>query len=409
MYSTFMFSVFKYLTAQILHSMAFGILCVVLLGSISSPIVYAQTPPATTPAATPSTSNPSGTASSVSSPGLGKVNITDAEGSQSGFKECTFNFKDATGGDNILKKCVQSVVRFVLVVGLFTLVFRIAYAAIMNINGGTANSSKLIKDAITDIFIGLLLVGAPGLIIYTINPAALNLGFLNLGKISVSQSSGVSSVNGGGGGGSGTTTDLGGGKVSFGSVSSSTTPDEYKILYGACSKDPNTADCKTAITQAVTLKDKYDTQCKGLSGAVPQEVATFCAAAGGNIGPFLNELYNLKDKVTGGITPPAKPPITDLSNCLQEKSNCVLAKDYQLVDSTGDTYNPRPGSYYLSFEPSGGGKPGDRFTIHFEGSGCGQNPIVKEFEIMHSSSQSTKSKIATGSALGSANCVAIKI
>ncbi len=373
----------------------------VFFSTVSTPIIHvrAQKTP-DDPAKTKTTPAASGGASTGS-----KIKISDGAGSNSGFKDCSFDFKNASASDsatnNILQKCIQSVIRFVLVVGIFTMVFRVAFAAIMSVNGeGGDKASKAIKDAIYDVVIGILLIGAPGLIIYTINPAALNLGALNLGNIAnISNSSGV-----GGTGGADTGSGSGVGSAKINTVTSTTNNDQFKIIYDTCSKDAKTDECKKSISSAVNLQDTYNKQCKNLGSVAGKETIQKCKDIEDRLGA-INQIADLKNKVTDGLDTKIGEALNDLGDeCAA--GLCELTKDYQLIRSVGSTFNPKPNLYYVHIEPFGGGKPGERVVLRFDGQGCGENTIVKDYVSFQGNSGASKNKIASGTSIDSPNCKA---
>lgn len=111
--------------------------------------------------------------------GLGgaSTDVSSAEGVLS-FSQCRFGRGDASGN---LQGCLRQLLTFSFVVGIFLIAMRIAIEAFKSLNptvNGDAvrNSINLVKD----IFIGLVLIGAPGIFISTFNPAALNLNMFDL-------------------------------------------------------------------------------------------------------------------------------------------------------------------------------------------------------------------------------------
>lgn len=112
------------------------------------------------------------------------VSVLAQGASITGFAECDIKAAQKGKGTEILQKCIQSILRFLFVLGLFIIAFKIGLVAFTNINPNS--NSKAMEQSVTlvtDILIGLLLIGAPGLIIAIFNPAALNLNFLDLGSL----------------------------------------------------------------------------------------------------------------------------------------------------------------------------------------------------------------------------------
>lgn len=111
-----------------------------------------------------------------------------------GFRDCSFTDgqTNAVTGENPITKCVGSILRFVFVVALFTIAIRVATLALNNYNpfsNGDANAQAI--GMVWDVTVGLLLIGGPVIILSALNPALLNLDFVDqLGGIqSDSQSS----------------------------------------------------------------------------------------------------------------------------------------------------------------------------------------------------------------------------
>lgn len=131
-----------------------------------------------------------------------------------GFTEC--NFQEATpGGSNQIQQCLQTIFRFFFVIGLFVIVFRVAIVALENYNpfsNGQAPTHAI--RLVWEVTIGLILIGGPAILVNTINPAALNLNFLNLGRLAASDNAGDSP---GGVGAGGNTASTGGDPATGGS------------------------------------------------------------------------------------------------------------------------------------------------------------------------------------------------
>jgi hypothetical protein len=103
-----------------------------------------------------------------------------------GFTSCDYSSieKNPKDGSKLFEACIRQVITFLFVVGLFLIVFRIGLSAFNSINpGADGNAIKDSVGAVRDIMIGLLLIIAPSIILATVNPAALSLNFLDLGKL----------------------------------------------------------------------------------------------------------------------------------------------------------------------------------------------------------------------------------
>jgi hypothetical protein len=154
------------------------------------------------------------------------VHAAEAGGGVAGFKGCNFDGKDAAQGQKVIQECLKQVFAFVFVLGLFVIAFRVALVALDNYN--PFNNGKAIDKSINlvwEVTLGLILIGGPVIFVNTVNPAALNLDFLNLGKLAA-----TNNPNSNTSGGSSGSTNPGGKGSSGGGV----LPDTFLIT-----KDPN--------------------------------------------------------------------------------------------------------------------------------------------------------------------------
>ncbi len=139
-----------------------------------------------------------------------------------GFSDCNFGTaeeirsrNDPSAGNEMLRKCLQQILTFVFVLGIFLIGMRIAVEAFKSLNptiqgNSIDNSVKLGKDVI----IGLILIGAPSLFLGLFNEAALQLPSLfDLSKFAAAEKtpattgpSGTGGTGGGTGSGTGGTT-----------------------------------------------------------------------------------------------------------------------------------------------------------------------------------------------------------
>ena len=133
-------------------------------------VTRAETPPAATPAATPA------------KPDIGKVGGArqNSTTKSSSFSECDFS-SVANKADASTKfiACIKGVVTFIFVVSLFLVAIRIAVEALGSLNpfeSGKAvdNSIKLVSD----IIIGLLILGAPSIFLNFLNPQTLRIDII---------------------------------------------------------------------------------------------------------------------------------------------------------------------------------------------------------------------------------------
>ncbi len=110
-----------------------------------------------------------------------------------GFKECNFVTGAGTktaapiaDPDAQFQKCVGSVLQFFFALALFIIAVRIGMEAFANIN--PVEAGKAISNTITlvsDVTIGLLLIGSPGIFLSFFNPTTLSLaGIVNLQRLS---------------------------------------------------------------------------------------------------------------------------------------------------------------------------------------------------------------------------------
>lgn len=115
-----------------------------------------------------------------------------------GFTECQFSAGSDNAGDASIQACLGQIFQFTFVVGMFIIAIRVALLAIGNYN--PFDNGKAVNQTIGlvwEVTLGFILLGSPVLLINIINPAALNLSFLQIGNV-VSQQ-GSSTPPGGGG------------------------------------------------------------------------------------------------------------------------------------------------------------------------------------------------------------------
>jgi hypothetical protein len=165
----------------------FGLICI-LFSFLIQPPVYSQ-----------STTNPT---------------VTNVVGTV-GFTECNFAKSPDAGKSNQsqLQKCISQIINFFFIVALFLIAIRIAIEAFQSINP-LDNSAQAINKSVKlvgDIFIGLLLIGAPSIFLSFFGTAVLNYtSFINLTDLrtsvaptTVTKNTGTNPTNGTGSGGSG--------------------------------------------------------------------------------------------------------------------------------------------------------------------------------------------------------------
>ena len=142
------------------------VVTMILLGSLFNVSrVYAQ--------ATPTDPIPTVTYDSAADPTPAPTSSTGVIG----FKACAFN---SGGGNNsnALKSCIEDVLKFLFVIGIFLMVFRIAYIGINKLNPEGGDEKEQV-NLIRDVIIGLVLLGAPALVLGAVNQNLLNLNFLD--------------------------------------------------------------------------------------------------------------------------------------------------------------------------------------------------------------------------------------
>jgi hypothetical protein len=134
-------------------------------------------------------------------------------------------FTGCNDGDK-LGQCVGSILRFAFVIGVFLMAFRIAMIGVNRFNPeSNEDPSKAVGEAVRDLIIGVILLGAPSLILGSLNQDLLRLDFLKLdgftgGKLSTgtAPNTGGGGSSGGGSGGSNTGGGVGGGNSSGGNT-----------------------------------------------------------------------------------------------------------------------------------------------------------------------------------------------
>jgi hypothetical protein len=202
------------------------------------------------------------------------VHAQDGGGASAlGFSACSAESYqgEGGGGTNVVFQCVQSVLRFVFVLGLFIGAFRFAVAALGNYApGGNADAIADSRKALNGIVIGLLLMGAPGAILSLLNPAATNIDFLSglsgLGSDSAvggfqgagdALGGGDSDENGNeGNGGSGSNDNSGNGSNSGTGNSSGGTPNDGRspegnyTIWGVDNIPDNAEGCRNLVVSA---------------------------------------------------------------------------------------------------------------------------------------------------------------
>jgi hypothetical protein len=100
-----------------------------------------------------------------------------------GFSKCQFN-ASSSSGDGSIQTCLGQIFQFTFVVGMFIIAIRVALFALGNYN--PFDNGKAVNDSIKIVWesvLGFILLGSPVLIINVINPAALNLSFLQIGGL----------------------------------------------------------------------------------------------------------------------------------------------------------------------------------------------------------------------------------
>jgi hypothetical protein len=236
-----------------------------------------------------------------------------------GFTGCDFSSieKDPTGGSKLFEGCIRQVITFLFVVGLFLIVFRIGLSAFNSINpGADGNAIKDSVGAVRDIMIGLLLIIAPSIILATVNPAALSLNFLDLGKLA-SNIGGTNSATKSTGDSNNTTKNTTGGTNNSGTTTSTTTttgtkdaagnilPDQIKSASDLDSAlkfykaNPTNAEAKKVLKSYLSKQQ----QCSGIFIEVSR--AEECKDINKNYTTVLDETI----KVVG-----SNPPLEELTN-----------------------------------------------------------------------------------------------
>ena len=150
-----------------------------------------------------------------------------------GFSDCKFGSaeeirKNGTGGTAVgnetFRKCLQQILTFVFVLGVFLIGIRIALEAFKSLNpvisGNSINNSVKLGQ---DIVIGLILIGAPSIFLGLFNEAALQLpNLFELAQYRPGNEAAKTSATGSGTGTSGTSTTGGGGSGTTGTGGSGT-------------------------------------------------------------------------------------------------------------------------------------------------------------------------------------------
>ncbi len=106
-----------------------------------------------------------------------------------GFTECNFSGKDGKQGATLIQNCLRSIFTFAFVIALFLIAFRIGFDAVEDFNPFVnGNSTNDAVKTVSEVAIGLILIGGPVLFLNTVNSSLLNFNFLNLGSLTSSNS-----------------------------------------------------------------------------------------------------------------------------------------------------------------------------------------------------------------------------
>lgn len=295
------------------------------------------------------------------------------------FKECDIKAASTgSSGPALFQNCVKSVLRFIFILGLFLIIFRIGFAAFTNLN--PTSDTKAVKDSITainEIAVGLILIGLPWLIITTVSPSAGDLSFLNLGKIGNSITSVRSNPSGGAGGTNGGNntsdgTNNGGKKTSTITVNGKTrTATAVKDLGRDCENNKNKTACdeaKALYTSYLNCLDIsnvdifYDSQCESIFGT------------GTTIG---TTSVNEEDKELTKELDYLEKILDDTEPLPSEKSNIItgpnkLASNLKITATPfyTTTNNGLSFVYYIQFAKEGASVQSN-YTTRLEGTDCG--------------------------------------
>lgn len=299
------------------------------------------------------------------------------------FKECDIKAASAgSSGPALFQNCVKSVLRFIFILGLFLIIFRIGYASFTNLN--PTSDTKAVKDSITainEIAIGLILIGLPWLIITTVSPSAGDLSFLNLGKIGNSITSIKLSPSGGTGGGTGGTN--GGNNTSGGTNNSGTktstitvngktrTAIAVKDLGTDCKDNKNKTACdeaKALYTSYVNCLDIssvdifYDSQCESIFGTGTTIGTTSISTEDTALTKELDYLQNILDGI--------EPFPVENSNIITGPNK--LASNLKITSTPfyNTTNNGLSFVYYITFAKEGASVQSN-YTTRLEGTDCG--------------------------------------
>jgi hypothetical protein len=107
-----------------------------------------------------------------------RVKAQDAGSGVIGFSQC--NFSTSTTSKS-LTPCIQQVMTFLFVIGIFLMAFRIAYIGLNRFNP-LDNSEGQEVGLVRDTMIGLILLGAPALILGSLNTGLLDLNILDFSR-----------------------------------------------------------------------------------------------------------------------------------------------------------------------------------------------------------------------------------
>ena len=316
-----------------------------------------------------------------------------------GFSDCKFGSaeeirKNGTGGtapgNETFRKCLQQILTFVFVLGVFLIGIRIALEAFKSLNpvisGNSINNSVKLGQ---DIVIGLILIGAPSIFLGLFNEAALQLPNLfelaqyrpgnEAGKTSTTGSgtTGTGGTGTTGGGGSGTTGMGGSGtggagatgtglKVNGNEVSRKDLDeaikarDDKKLLTDLQKKILEEFDKKPAATSGNTVWISND-----LPKVSKDEVIKALAEAQESSGVGSNKLAQDGVKYAQGLSKSCLS--SSKNNSSPDTAACDLIKNLQLTSSiyrmdypAGQNFVLADGWSRTNFAPSGSATTGKK-------------------------------------------------
>jgi hypothetical protein len=174
-----------------------------------------------------------------------------------GFSGCSFSDSNGKPTGNSASGCIRQLLTFSVVIGVFLMAFRIGLAGLNKFNpldGGAAGAKDAV-NIVREITIGILLIGAPGLVLGLVSSDLVRIDFLNLNGFTNGVGVPTLKINNGGGTSS-TTGGAGTGGVASGPAVSGVTTTQLSAAFAAYNLNPNDATAKSTLSTILSLNSR---------------------------------------------------------------------------------------------------------------------------------------------------------